>query len=135
MGERGVSRPRRYLALLAVVALHWVLISLLVLASRVRTRSFATSEVAAPLALLARPAASRPPVEPMSQSQLARVEQPAPIAPEPLSITYPAAEVSDEKQPPVDWQWEATPAYAFDYCVSGEFWSGARRSVRGTAGI
>lgn len=110
MGGRGVSRPGRYWALLFVVALHWGLVSILLLASRVRTRSFVTTEVAPTIALLARPAASRPPVAPMSQPHLARVAPLAPILPESLSITDLSAEVSDEKQLPVDWQSEAHEA-------------------------
>jgi hypothetical protein len=104
MGDPGVSRPRRYLPLLFVFALHWGLVWILLLPSHVRRRSSATTDVTATLVLAARAAASEPAVEPTSQLQLARVP---PLTPDSVSITYPAAEVSDEKQPPVDWQSEA----------------------------
>ncbi|HWM68398.1 MAG TPA: hypothetical protein VNO35_17535 [Steroidobacteraceae bacterium] len=48
----------------------------------------------------------------MSQPHLARVAPLSPILPESLSITDPSAEVSDEKQLPVDWQSEAHKAAA-----------------------
>ena len=106
MGDRSVSRPHRYVALLFVVGLHFGLVTAFVLASRIRTRSaqsFVSTLVLLPNARTVVPAAAP------AQMHLAPV---APLAPPTVptpSITYPSV---DDAPAHIDWQEEAQRAAA-----------------------
>jgi hypothetical protein len=111
MGDRSVSRPHRYVALLFVVVLHFGLVTVLVLASRTRARSPTGQSLATTLVLLPKAAAIVPSAPPIQM----RLPPVAPVAPPTVpipSITSPSIDDADDAPARVDWRGEATRAAA-----------------------
>ena len=106
MGDRSVSWRPRFAALVVVAALHLVLVTVLIAASRIRLRSPAAQDVITTMVPL--PRAPEPlapgPAPSLHLAPLARV---APVLPAAPSIAYPPA---DDVPHPIDWQAEAQKA-------------------------
>src|SRR5258708_37113147 len=108
MGDRSVSRRPRFAVLVIVAALHLVLVTVLIAASRIRFRSPAAESVITTMVSL--PRALEPlalgPAPSLHLAPLARLPPVLPAAP---SIAYPPA---DDVPHPIDWQAEAQKAAA-----------------------
>jgi len=106
----------RYVSLLSVLALHFGLAAVLIVASRIRIRSPAAPDLLTRLVLLPKlPVLSQRPVPPdSSRAAPARGPHLAPVVPVVPPLTPPAASITDppadEARAPIDWQSEAQKA-------------------------
>jgi hypothetical protein len=109
MGDRSVSRQPRYAAFVVVAALHFVLVMVLIGASRIRLRTPAAQSVITTMVSVPT-APQRLAPGPTFQPRLAAPGSLAPLVPTPPSIAYPPA----DNVPPqaIDWHAEAQSAAA-----------------------
>jgi hypothetical protein len=109
MGDRSVSQQPRFAALVVVAALHFVLVTVLIAASRIRLRTPAAQSVTTTMVSLPR-APERLTPGPTFQPHLAAPVPLASLVPAPPSIAYPPA----DNVPPqaIDWHSEAQNAAA-----------------------
>jgi hypothetical protein len=108
MGEGRISRQPRYAALVVVAALHFVLVTVLIIGSRIRLLSPAAESITTTMVSLTR-AAEPQATDRAPEIRLAPLVPLAPFVPAPPSIAYPPTDNIPEA---VDWQAEAQKAAA-----------------------
>jgi hypothetical protein len=111
MHERQRWTRSRYVALLAVLALHVAVLTVLVIAAKTR---ILTTPAAAPIELLILPQKPTPTIPPPPTLPDRRKQVPAtPVAPPPDALTVVTPDsTSDVAGPPIDWSQEAHNAAA-----------------------